>query len=166
MYINETNLYAETPDEILNNVVVKEKNKKEKRKKIIKILLLIFIVIFSLIPLIIDIIELIQRIQKHYDIRVSLVAQIISYILLIPFAIHLYKHGNEEGDSCFNCLICIAALAGITMAYTMINDIGYTIDSKNYNNSMKRINTFKIIFFAFAIVYDIVIGNILCYHFN
>ena len=94
MYLNEKNLYNETPVEELNNVVVKEKEKKEKRKKIIKILLIVFIVIFNLIPLIIDIIELIQRIQKNYDIRVSLVAQIVSYISLIPFAIYIYKHGD------------------------------------------------------------------------
>ena len=169
MYISEKNLYAETPDEVLNNFIDKEKMKKEKRKKIIKILLLIFIVIFNLIPLIIDIIELIRRIQKNYDIRVSLVAQIVSYISLIPFAIYLYKHGDEEPNSCFNCFMCIEILPCITMIYTMITDIIYTFDSdgvKKYDDSMKRINTFRIIFFIIAIVYDIAIGNILNSHFN
>ena len=33
MYISEKNLYAETPDEVLNNFIDKEKMKKEKRKK-------------------------------------------------------------------------------------------------------------------------------------
>ena len=168
MYINEKNLYDETPDEELNNVVDKEKKKKEKRKKIIKILLIIFIVIFSLIPLIIDFIELIQRIQKYYGLRISLVAQIVSYILLIPFAIYLYKHGDEKPDSCFNCVICIEGSAVIIMVTTMFMDIVYTIDSdgvRKYDNSMKRINTFRIIFFVIAIVYDIAISCILYYYF-
>ena len=46
----------------------------------------------------------------------------------------------------------------------MIMDIYYTIDSdgvKKYDNSMKQINTSRIIFFVIAIVYDTVIGNIL-----
>ena len=168
MYLNEKNLYNETPNEELNNVVVKEKEKKEKRKKIIKILLIIFIVIFNLIPLIIDIIELIQRILKNYDLRISLVPQIVSYILLLYFAIYLYKHGDEKPDSCFNFLICIEGVAGIIMVYSIIMDIIYTIDSdgvKKYDNSMKIINTSRIIFFVIAIVYDIAISCILCYYF-
>jgi hypothetical protein len=51
----------------------------------------------------------------------------------------------------------------------MITDIIYTFDSdgvKKYDDSMKRINAFRIIFFIIAIVYDIAIGNILNSHFN
>ena len=167
MYTNEKNLYDETPDEVLNNFVDKEKNKREKIKNIIMKLLIIFIAIFSLIPLIIDIIEFIQRIQKNYETRISLDAQIVSYIFLIPFVIYLYKYGDEEPDSCFNCFMCIEALAGMTMIYTMIMDIVYTFDSngvKKYDDSMKVLNTSRIIFFVIAIVYDIAIGNYLYYH--
>ena len=120
MYTNEENLSDEIPDEVLNNSVNKENNKSKNKKKIIKKLLIISIVIFSLIPLIIDIIEFIQRIQKNYETRIPLVAQIIAYILLIPFAIYLYKHGKEEPASDFNCFICIGTLAFTTMFCTMM----------------------------------------------
>ena len=177
MYTNEKTPNEEIPDEVLNNFVnnkiilieKKSENKNIDKKQIIKMLLQIFIVIFSLIPLIIDIIELIQRIQKNYETRISLVAQIACYILLIPFAINLYKHGDEEPDSCSNCLLCIGGLAGTGMIYTMITDLLYTFDKdgvqKYDDNSMKQINTSRIIFFVIAIVYDTVAGNILYKHF-
>jgi len=176
MYTNEKTPYEEIPDEVLNNFVNKEikligkksENKSIDKKKKIKILLQIFIVIFSLIPLIIDIIELIQRIQKNYEISISLVAQIACYIILIPYAIYLYKHDNEEPETCFNCIMCIEGLAATGMIYTMITNIAYIFlpdNAQKYDNSMKQINTSRIIFFVIAIVYDTVAGNILYKHF-
>ena len=146
-------------------MLIKKKIKIKKNK--IKIILIIFIVIFSLIPLIIDIIEFIQRIQKNYEMRVSLVAQIVSYILLIPFSIYLYKHHEDNPDSGPNCFFCIGASAGTIMFCTMMMDIFYTIDSdgvKKYDNSMKILNTSRIIFFVIAIVYDLAIGEYLYHH--
>ena len=177
MYTNEKTPNEEIPDEVLNNFVnnkiilieKKSENKNIDKKQIIKMLLQIFIVIFSLIPLIIDIIELIQRIQKNYETRISLVAQIACYIIMIPYAIYLYKHGGEEPDTCFNCIMCIEGLAGTGMISTMVSDIAYTFlpdgVQKYDDNSMKQINTSRIIFFVIAIVYDTVAGNILYKHF-
>ena len=64
--------------------------------------------------------------------------------------------------------MCIEGLAATGMIYTMITDIAYTFlpdGVKKYDNSMKQINTSRIIFFVIAIVYDTVVGNILYKHF-